>query len=117
MTEIRDSRVYLEDILEAVRHALRFAESLNFEQFHTDVRTIYAVSRALEIVGEAAKSIPESVRILAPEIPWQEMAGMRDKLIHGYQGVDLRVLWRTVQEDLPDLLASVSRLLDQLDSS
>lgn len=114
MTPQRDLHVYLEDILEASFKAIRFLEGVTFEQFENDERTAFAVVRALEIVGEAAKHIPPVVRDRAPEIPWQEMAGMRDKLIHGYQGVDLRVVWRTVREDLPTVVDAIRELQEQL---
>ncbi len=88
---------------------------MSFEQFEDDVRTTFAFVRALEIVGEAAKQIPSTIRSRSPGIPWKEMAGMRDKLIHGYEGVDLQVVWRTVQQDLPELIDSVRLLLDQIE--
>lgn len=74
---------------------------MTFEQFSQDDKTAYAVVRALEIIGEATKKIPDAVRDQYPQIPWREMAGMRDKLIHDYFGVNLGVVWKTVQEDLP----------------
>jgi uncharacterized protein with HEPN domain len=72
------------------------------------------VVRALEIIGEATKQVPPDVRERAPEIPWQDMAGMRDKLIHAYQAVDLRVVWKTVRQDLPDVIDSVRQLRGRL---
>jgi uncharacterized protein with HEPN domain len=71
------------------------------EQFRIDQRTVYAVIHALEILGEAAKRIPDPLRIRYPAVPWRLMAGMRDRLIHGYFAIDLDVLWKTIIEDLP----------------
>lgn len=110
MTGDRDPGVYLDDILDAATKAREFVAGISFEEFKTDDRTTFAVLRALEIVGEASKQVPAEVRNRASDVPWQDMAGMRDKLIHGYQGVDLRVVWRTVQEDLPELIAEIRRL-------
>lgn len=117
MTRDRDFRVYLEDILDAARKAQQFLSGLTFEQFEADEKTVFAVVRALEIVGEEAKLVPAEVRDRAPEIPWHVMAGMRDKLIHAYAGVDLQVVWRTVHEELPSVVAQVEALLAEFESS
>jgi uncharacterized protein with HEPN domain len=103
---------YLRDILDAAGKAREFAQGLDFEQFASDDRTTFAVVRALEIIGEAAKKVPPAVRERYPDVPWQEMAGIRDKLIHDYFGVDLRVVWRTLHEDLPPLRAQIAQILD-----
>lgn len=102
---------YLRDILEAVEDALTFADGMDYPTFHTDRRTNLAVVRALEIMGEAARHIPANIRRDYPEIPWQDIVDMRNKLIHEYFGVDLEVLWRTVQEDLPPLRDEIRRIL------
>lgn len=74
-----------------------------------------AVIRNLEIVGEAAKRVPDSIRDRAPEVPWREMAGMRDKLAHDYLGVDLNLVWDVVASELPGARAHIATLLDELD--
>ena len=71
-------------------------------RFCSDAKTAYAVIHALEIIGEATKRLPESVKKAYPDLPWRSMAGMRDKLIHDYFGVDFTVIWKTVSDDLPD---------------
>ena len=76
-----------------------------------------AGNHGLEIVGEEAKLVPAEVRDRAPEIPWHVMAGMRDKLIHAYAGVDLQVVWRTVHEELPSVVAQLEALLAEFESS
>lgn len=102
---------YLSDILDAVRKARGFVAGMAFEDFEADSRTLFAVTRALEIVGEAAKKITPELRASCPQIPWRDMAAMRDKLTHGYFGVSPQVLWETVQHDLPDLEATVSEIV------
>ncbi len=102
----------LNDILEAARKAIEFVDEINSENLADDDKTEYAVIRALEIVGEAARRIPKSFRENHPDIPWSEMAGMRDKLIHGYFGVDLDVVLKTVHEDLPPLITAIQALVE-----
>ncbi len=92
---------YVEDIIDAMSKADEFTSGATYEDFAGDGKTVFAVIRALEIVGEAAKRIPDSVKDEYPEIPWRDIAGMRDKLIHGYSGVNLRVVWETVKNDIP----------------
>ena len=92
---------YLNDIIEAINLIEEFTEGMEFEDFQRDRKTQFAVIRALEIIGEAAKNIPTEFQRKHPEVPWGEMARMRDKLIHAYFGVDLCVVWRTVKEDIP----------------
>ncbi len=87
-----------------MRKALSFTAGMEWESFSKDDKTLFAVIRAIEIIGEAAKKIPQEVKALYPDIPWQDMAGMRDKLIHEYFGADHRTIWNTVRKDMPTLL-------------
>jgi uncharacterized protein with HEPN domain len=102
---------YLEDIQNAIEKAEQFTEGMDFEKFSSDYKTIYAVIRALEIIGEASKKIPETVKGQNPGVPWREMAGIRDILIHEYFGVNFQVIWKTLKEDFPKLKPAISMLL------
>ncbi len=116
MSEL-DIRVFIEDILVNSTRAMAFVKGMTREELESDLRTSYAVVRALEIIGEAAKAVPEDVRASTPQIPWRDMAGMRDKLIHAYDTVDLDVVWRATSEELPALMPELKRLLARLDAS
>ena len=102
---------YLEDILDAMVKAGTFVKDLDYEHFAADTKTNFAVTRALEIIGEAAKKVPRSVRIRYPEVPWKDMGGMRDKLIHEYWGINLITVWKTVKEEIPKLRPLFERIL------
>jgi uncharacterized protein with HEPN domain len=111
MTQPREYLDHLGDIRDAVGKARQFVAGMSYEQFAADEKTAFAVVRCLEIVGEAARKIPVAVRTRYPHVPWREMAGMRDVLIHDYFGVNLRVVWNTVQNDLPPLKPQIPRAL------
>ena len=107
----RDSSVYLEDMLEAVRKVERYSRGLTRQSFAADEKTVDAVVRNLEVLGEAAKRIPEAVRRGAPDIPWQRIAGLRDILIHDYFGIDFDIVWDVIQNKIPPLEPRLLELL------
>lgn len=102
---------YIEDILDAMEKAEILVEDVPYERFAEDFRINFAVVRALEIIGGATKRLPMEVRKKYPEIPWRGMAGMRDRIIHGYDRVDLHIVWDVVKRDIPDLKPKVQRIL------
>ena len=103
---------YLRDMLENAEKALGFVRGMDSEEFKSDDKSVYAVIRAVEIIGEAARNIPEEIRSKYPEIPWREVAAMRNKLSHEYFGVNTQVVWKTTQEDLPALIPLLRHILD-----
>src|SRR3989344_4974285 len=107
----RFPRLYLEDILNSIANIEEYTNDISFEDFSGDRKTIDAVVRNLEIIGEAAKNIPEDFRENHSELPWSEMISMRNKVIHEYISVDVEILWKTIKEDLPKLKELVEKLL------
>lgn len=97
----RHVALYIKDILQNMRDAEQFIEGMTYEQFVNDKKTFNAVVRAIEVMGEAAKNVPPTIRTRYPAIPWKEMAGMRDKVTHFYFGVDREAIWLAVQERIP----------------
>ncbi len=110
----RDFLDYLADIIEAMKNVNVFIKDLTYNDFINDTKSIYAVTRAIEIIGEASKKIPDNIRSQNPEVPWKEMSGMRDKLIHEYFGVNLRRVWLTATRDVPTILPMIEDLLEDL---
>jgi uncharacterized protein with HEPN domain len=99
---MREFLDYVEDIIGAMNDVIAFAEGIEFEDFKNNKMKIYASLRALEIIGEATKNVPDEIKECYPQIPWKDMAGMRDKLAHEYFGVVLEVVWDTIKKEIPE---------------
>jgi uncharacterized protein with HEPN domain len=112
----RSSRVYLDDILQAIRDIREFTSEMTREQFMSDRKTQHACIRNLEVIGEAVKHLPPDLRDRAPEIEWQKIAGLRDILTHEYFGVDRAILWDIITNKLSDLRSASERLLAYVDT-
>lgn len=108
----RDAELYLADILEACRRIRGYVAGLDATGFAEDTRSADTVLRNLEIIGEAVKKLPPEMLARAPEIPWGDVAGLRDILAHAYFSVDLSLIWDIVQHELPALEAAIHRLAD-----
>ena len=107
---MRNYKIYLNDILQAITAIQEFVKGMSFEDFEKDDKASSAVLRKFEIIGEAAKNIPDEVRSKYPAIPWREMTGMRDKLIHFYFGINYDLVWQTVQNRLPALKIAIEEI-------
>ena len=112
MNGARTYREFLQDIIDASTICLDFVEGLGFTDYLQDLKTMQAVTRQIGIIGEAANQIPDNVRLMAPDVSWGQIIGMRNRLIHEYFAVDHEIVWRTIQNDLVPLISSIRRLLD-----
>jgi uncharacterized protein with HEPN domain len=109
----RDARTYLDDIVEACDKVSRYTAAMTLDAFRTDEKTVDAVVRNLEVIGEAAKKVPDDLRSQLPDVDWQRIAGLRDVLIHQYFGIDLEIVWDVVRTKVPLLRERVALFLSQ----
>ncbi len=112
---MRTFRDYIVDILSSIQDIEEFVKGMDFDEFVKDRKTINAVIRSLEVMGEAVKKIPDEIRERYPEIPWKYIAGMRDKLIHEYHGVDLEIVWEVIKSEIPPIKPIFEKMLSEID--
>jgi len=105
---------YIQDMINSIQEIEEFVSGLSFEEFREDRKTINAVIRSFEVLGEASKKITKRTREQYHDIPWKQIAGMRDKLIHEYFGIDLEIVWETIKQDLPGLKPLIEKLKQEL---
>jgi uncharacterized protein with HEPN domain len=110
LTSARDHRDFLNDMVLACRSILRFTDGMTLDDYLDDEKTRYAVMRAYEILGEAVRHVPETLQRSNPDIPWKTMAAVRNRIVHGYFGIDDTILFTTIEEDLKPLLPHLEEL-------
>lgn len=114
MSSRRRDRDYIADIQEAIQRIQAYTQGMSWDTFLHDDRTQDAVVRNIEVIGEAAKNLSGTLRKRYPHLPWKDMAGARDRLIHHYFGINNEIVWQIVQQDLPALLPKIQGILDEL---
>ena len=107
----RNIELYIVDILESSKKIKKFIKGLTFDDFKKDEKTLDAVIRNLEVIGEAAYHLPADFKKKHSYIPWLDISDMRNKLIHEYFGVDSEILWKTINEDLPSLVTEIKNIV------
>jgi len=111
----RDIKLYLKDILEAMGAVEKYVKDMNFEEFRNNDLVSSAVIRKFEIIGEATRHIPQTIRKKYQDIPWKTMVGFRDKLIHFYFGIKYDIVWETIKSRLPELKEKIKKVLEDLE--
>ena len=111
---MRKDKAYIEHILQAISDTEKFMEGVSENEFYNDKEKQYAVIHALEIIGEATKNLSKEIKAKNPETDWTNIAGMRDKLIHEYFGINLPLVWQVVKADLPQLKKQAQKLLENV---
>ncbi len=106
----KDPFVFIEHIFQSINDIENFSKNLEKNEFMKNKLKQNAIIRSLEVIGEAIKNIPDSFRENYPAIPWKDMAGMRDKLVHHYFGVDLGLVWKVLEEDIPFLKEEILKI-------
>lgn len=112
---MREYRMFLADIVEAVDEIEEFTSGMDFTAFLNDRKTRKAVVKNIEIIGEAAKHVPDEIKASYPDIQWRVIAGMRDRLTHGYFGIDYEIVWDVVGNRLIDLRDAIRKILVEID--
>ncbi|WP_323755346.1 DUF86 domain-containing protein [Roseivirga sp.] len=106
----RDNSALIQDMLESAMKIIKYTEGLSFDQFGADDKTVDAVIRNFEIIGEAANRIEDDFKSLNPQIEWTKMRGFRNRIVHDYFGIDLEIVWSIIQDDIEELVHQLKQL-------
>ncbi|GAC1309367.1 MAG: DUF86 domain-containing protein [Mucilaginibacter sp.] len=108
----RQPKLLLEDILESAEKIITYTESLTYDEFIADSKTIDAVVRNFEIIGEAANRLPDELKDNNTEVDWHKLRGLRNRIVHGYFGINYKIIWSIIQEYLFELISQIRKLID-----
>jgi uncharacterized protein with HEPN domain len=112
---LKDDSVYLRHILDEITFLSRISHDRTLKDLMNDDYFAHAVRSAIEVIGEAARNVPDQIKSENPDIPWREMAALRNRIIHGYFRIDYSIVWNVIVQDLPDIEPKISALLKRLD--
>jgi uncharacterized protein with HEPN domain len=110
---MKNDCVFLNHILDEIKNINQFLENKSEDEFLKDIKLQYAVSRSLEIIGEASRNVSQEAKIKHVEVPWTKATGFRNRLVHEYFGIDYEEVWKTVTEDLPLLKTQIEKILEE----
>lgn len=113
----REWKLFVQDIYDAIQHIKDFIGEMTRKEFIADEKTRSAVAFKIENIGEASKNIPKDIKAKYKDLPWTEMARMRDKITHFYFGIDYAVVWTVVRKELPEIEPAVAKILGDLKAS
>ncbi len=111
----RINRHYFDDMLNYAKDAVSFTENITYEEFTNDKKTTFAAVRAVEVIGEASNRVSEENKQKYPNIPWIEMRGVRNRIIHNYDDIDLEILWKIIKNDLPALICKLEEIIEEVE--
>jgi uncharacterized protein with HEPN domain len=107
----RTPKLLLEDIIESAEKILQYTEGISYEEFSKDNKTVDAVIRNFEIIGEASNLLPDEIKDKYSEIDWYRIRGFRNRIVHDYFGVDLQIIWKIILEQIPGLITEISKII------
>ena len=110
---MKNHRVFLADIAEAMAKIRRYTEGLDFEDFAANDMVVDAVARNLGVIGEAARNVPDDIKQGHPQVPWSRMIGLRNLVVHEYFGIDLRIVWEIVRVNIPETRPVIEAILEE----
>lgn len=111
----RTNRHYFEDILNYANTSLEFVENISYKEFINDKKVIFATIRALEVIGESSNRVPEDIKLKYDFLPWKEMRGLRNRIIHNYDDIDYKIIWNVLQNEIPKLINQIKLIINEID--
>ena len=111
----RTNKHYFEDILEYANSALSFIENISYEEFISDKKSVFATIRALEVIGESSNRIANEIKEQYPYLPWIEMRGLRNRIIHNYDDIDYAIVWNVLKNEIPQLINQINEIIDKIE--
>ena len=109
----RDWKLYVEDVLECIKKVEKYIGDMDFTLFEKDDKTVDAVIKNLETIGEATGHIPDDIKARHKDIPWKEIVGLRNRIVHGYFNIDLKIIWGVIKQELPTLKIQLEHILKE----
>ncbi len=111
----RTNKHYFRDILEYAKTSLEFIQNVSYEEFITDKKATFATIRALEVIGESSNRISDELKEKYPHLPWIEMRGLRNRIIHNYDDIDYTIIWNVLKNEIPNLIKQIEEIIEEIE--